>query len=67
MNDFLATVLSVCAVAVAFAVVLFLFAALREVIKPAEPSICSCPSGKLQMHTDFAGDRVVYRFECDEK
>jgi len=56
-------VLSVCAVAV----VLAAFATLRAIIKPAEPSICSCPSGKLQMHTDFAGDRVVYRFECDEK
>lgn len=55
---------------VVFSLIAALFATGVSVMKksePAKPSICSCPSGKLQMHTDFAGDRVVYRFECDEK
>lgn len=63
MNRFRELVFAVCAAAI----VVVGLATLRAMIKPTEPSICSCPSGKLQMHTDFAGDRVVYRFECDEK
>lgn len=63
MNDFWATVFGFLLVALFVSVAVFV--AVKK--KQADPSICSCPSGKLQMHTDFAGDRVVYRFECDEK